>query len=77
MLGTLGDRLSLGDVNVEFAALLVGVDAFTLPPVDMPTFSFVSFCSEVTTASSHNSLQMSQESCQVILPELQVLDLLC
>ena len=47
LLGTLGERLNLGEVKVEFAALLVGVAAaFTLPPSDMPAFSFVSFCKE-------------------------------
>ena len=54
LLGTLGERLSLGEVKVEFAALLVGVAASTLPPVDVPAFSFVPFCKEfVAQLSSH------------------------
>ena len=47
LFGTLGERLNLGEGEVEFAVLLVGVAAaFTLPPTDVPAFSFVSFCKE-------------------------------
>ena len=63
LLGTLGERLSLGEVKFEFAALLVGVAASTLLPVDTPAFSFVSFCKEfVAQLSSHVT------GCLTILP---------
>ena len=44
MLGSLGDKLSLGELSAEFGVLLEGVVAFAFPPVEVPAFSLVSFC---------------------------------